>query len=165
MSFALAIASCALASLVVSCSTKIEASKVGSPLQVEMEKVYVQPILETKNEVISGSASVHSILGLISWGPSSQAVGVDYGFSGKKITFTSPSDEVARNAATYEATTNAKADVILAPQYILTKKDYVVYKKINCEVKGYPGFLKGIQVITPDAKPAETKAAETKAAE
>lgn len=162
-SLALAIATCAIASLIAGCSTKIEASKIGSPLSVEMNKVYVQPIVESKNEPITGSASVHSILGLISWGPNAQAIGVDYGF--KALSFTSPSDTVARNAASYEATTKANADVILAPQYILTKKDYVVYKKINCVVKGYPGFLKGVKVINPDTEDAEKKDADTEDAE
>lgn len=160
LSFVLATAACALASLVSSC-TSTEVSKIGSPLPVEINTVLVQPTVETKNELITGSASVHSILGIISWGPSGQAIGVDFGFG--PLAFTSPSDNFARNAAAYDATTTAKADIILAPQYILTKKDYVVYKKIHCEVKGYPGFLKGVKIVKPAAAAAPaTKAAADK---
>ena len=39
------------------------------------------------------------------------------------------------------------ADIILAPQYVLTTKDYFLYKSINCKVKGFPGFVKGIEVV------------------
>lgn len=140
--------------------TSIEASKVGDQVQVNMP-VFVKPTVETKDTVINGSATVHSIFGIFSWGPNSQAVGVDYGINSiatggvfdNLLTYTSKSEMVARNAAAYEATTSAKADIILAPQYVLTTKDYFVYKSINCKVKGFPGYIKGVKVVEcPKAK-------------
>jgi len=143
----------AVAMLATGCST-IEASKVGKQVSVGIP-VLVKPQIETKNQVISGSATVHSILGIFTWGPNAQAVGVDYGVCsgvtggalGDLLSFTSKSEIVARNAAAYEATAKAKADIILAPQYVLTTEDYFVYKSINCKVKGFPGFVKGIEVV------------------
>ena len=151
--FALSIVAGAVAMLVTGCST-IEASKVGTQVSVGIP-VLVKPQIETKNQVISGSATVHSILGIFTWGPNAQAVGVNYGVGsdftggalGDLLSFTSKSEIVARNAAAYEATTKANADIILAPQYVLTTKDYFLYKSINCKVKGFPGFVKGIEVV------------------
>jgi len=88
-------------------------------------------------------------------------VGVDYGTAtavtggalGELLSFTSKSEIVARNAAAYKATTSANADIILAPQYVVTTEDYFVYKSINCKVKGYPGYIKGVKVVDcPKAK-------------
>lgn len=140
--------------LMGSACSHIEASKVGPQVNVKMP-VLIAPQVEAKNELISGSATVHSILGIISWGPNTQAVGVNYGVGaatgggplGDLLSFTTKSENVARNAAAYEATNKAKADLILAPQYVMTTKDYFVYKQINCKVKGYPGFIKDLKVI------------------
>ncbi|MBS5532672.1 hypothetical protein KH017_17940 [bacterium] len=149
-------------SLIGTGCTNIEASKVGDQVQVQMP-VLVKPTVETKDTVINGSATVHSILGIFSWGPNAQAVGVDYGVNSiatggvfdNLLTYTSKSEIVARNAAAYEATTSAKADIILAPQYVLTTKDYFVYKSINCKVKGFPGYVKGVKIIDPQKEAAK----------
>lgn len=142
--------------------TSIEASKVGNQVQVQMP-VFVKPTVEAKNTLINGDATVHSIFGIFTWGPSSQAVGVDYGFAtsitggalGDLLSFTSKSEAVARNAAAYDATTSSGADIILAPQYVLTTKDYFVYKSINCKVKGFPGYVKGVKIVDAPAKPVK----------
>lgn len=133
--------------------TSVETNRVGNQLQVNMP-VMVQPTIETGNQVINGSATVHSIFGIFTWGPSEQAVGVDYGVASngggtlsELLSFTAKSEVVARNAATYNATTSAKADIILAPQYVLTVNDYFFYKSINCKVKGFPGYLKSVKVV------------------
>ena len=142
-----------LALIGTGCST-IEASKVGDQVSVHMP-VFVKPTVETRNTAISGSATVHSLFGIFTWGPSVQAVGINYGTTanstggalGELLSFASKSEAVARNAAAYKATTSVNADIILAPQYVVTTKDYFVYKSINCKVKGYPGFIKGVQVV------------------
>ena len=134
--------------------TNIEASKVGEHVSVHMP-VVVQPTIETKNTVITGSATVHSIFGIFTWGPNAQAVGVDYGLDnntsggiiGDLLSFTSTSAIAARNAAVYKATASADADIILAPRYVVTVEDWFIYKSINCKVEGYPGYIKGVQVV------------------
>ena len=151
--FALSIVAGAVAMLATGCST-VEVNKVGRQVNPQIP-VLIKPQIETKNQVITGSATVHSILGIFTWGPNAQAVGVNYGTDsgvtggalGDLLSFTAKSEIVARNAAAYEATTKAKADIILAPQYVLTTEDYFVYKSINCKVKGFPGFVKGVSVV------------------
>ena len=132
----------------------VEASKVGEQVAIKMP-VMIKTDVQTKNEKINGSATVHSILGIISWGPSKQAIGVNYfageqrtdGGIGQIFSLAARSEAVARNAAAYEATSKAKADIILAPQFILTTKDYIVYKSIKCDVTGFPGFIQGVKVV------------------
>lgn len=152
--------------LMGSACSHIEVNKVGEQVSVSMP-VLIQPDVETKNEKISGSATVHSILGIFTWGPNAQAIGVNYGVNasnnggalGDLLSFTTQSENVARNAAAYNATTAANADIILAPQYVLTTKDYFFYKSINCEVKGFPGFVKSVKVVnlnqTPEVEEAK----------
>ena len=134
--------------------TSISTNKVGEQVSVHMP-VLVKPMIETKNIEITGSATFHSIFGIFTWGPSAQAIGIDYGTPtvviggelGDLLSFTTMSEILARNAAAYKATTSANADIILAPRYVLTTKDYFIYKSINCKVKGYPGYIKGVKVV------------------
>ena len=142
-----------MALLGTGCSS-IKASKVGDQVFVNMPvfehmPVFVKPTVETKDTVINGSATVHSIFGIFTWGCNAQAVGVNYGGEvvGDLHSFTSMSEIIARNAAAYKATTSANADIILAPQYVVTIEDYFIYKIINCKVKGYPGYIKGVKVV------------------
>ncbi len=140
----------ALALAGVGC-TNIETNRPGSQLEIVMP-VVIQPEIEVGAEQISGSATIHSILGIFSWGVDSQAVGVDYGvdtLDRDLLAVFSSSDITARNAAMYDAVTKGKADVMMAPQYVLTVDDYFFYKSINCKVKGYPGVLKGVKVVQP----------------
>ena len=62
--------------LFTGCST-IEANKVGEQVAVRIP-VLIQPKIETNDQMISGSATVHSILGIFTWGPKAKAVGVNY---------------------------------------------------------------------------------------
>lgn len=176
MKKAIAMSMCAASVLAIvgTGCTSIETNRVGNQVQVNMP-VVIQPTIETKDQVINGSATVHSILGIFSWGPNAQAIGVNYGVLGANggnccvvgangggllvdlLSFTSKSEIVARNAAAYNATTSVKADIILAPQYVLTTEDYFFYKSINCKVKGFPGFVKGVKVIQQETKVPVTK--------
>ena len=105
---ALSVIAGVVAMLVTGCST-IETNKVGRQVNPQIP-VLIKPQIETKNNVINGEATVHSILGIFTWGPNAQAVGVDYGTGsgviggslGDLLSFTSKSEIVARNAAAYD---------------------------------------------------------------
>ena len=145
------------AALVAGC-TNMETNRVGEQVSIHMP-VYIHPDVEVKNERISGSATVHCILGIFCWGPSEWAVGLNYGtagfqlgadlvrFSNELLPVVSTSEALARNAAAYDAAQKGEADILLAPQYVLTTDNYFLYKKVKCEVKGFPGALKGVEVV------------------
>lgn len=142
---ALAAAGCTLVS--TGC-TSIEANRVGNQVAVKMD-LRLDPKVEIKSKKISGTAAVHSILGFINWGVDSQAVGVNFGGSAAAdfLSFIPSGENVARNGAVYNACFNNKADLLVAPQYILQKEDYIVYKVIRCQVTGFPGTIKSVKVL------------------
>ncbi len=126
-----------------------EASRVGEPISVHMP-VHVKPQIETESTLIEGKASVHTLFWFITWGPLEQAVGVDYGVSNSNSALPIQlhrNANIARNAAVYNATSGANADIIFAPRYKVTTKDYLFYKQVTCTVKGYPGYIKGVEVV------------------
>lgn len=133
--------------LALSCTgcTSFETNRTGSPVEVKMQ-AEVKPEIEAGKHMVDGRAKVNCLFGIFTWGAESQAVGINYGGSSGSGFFTSPAD-VARNGAAFQACSDAKADLLLAPRYNLTIKDYIVFKTIDCEVKGFPGKLKSVKVI------------------
>ena len=154
-----------LAAVLAAGCTNMETNRVGEQVSIHMP-VYIQPDVEVQNERVSGSATVHCVLGLFCWGPDSWAVGLNYGtagfqlgadlvrFSNELLPVVSTSEALARNAAAYDAAQKGEADILLAPQYVLTTDNYFLYKRVKCEVKGFPGVFKGMEVVEPPSCPA-----------
>ena len=149
-----------LAAVLAAGCTSTETNRVGEQVSIHMP-VYIQPDVGVQNERVGGSATVHCILGLFCWGPDSWAVGLNYGtssfqlgndlvtFSNELLPVVSTSEVWARNAAAYDAVSKANADILLVPQYVLTTSHYFFYKRVECEVKGFPGAFKGMKVVEP----------------
>jgi uncharacterized protein YceK len=127
--------------LVSGCST-LNQSQHSSNLQITT----VAP-LQADIEVgkkISGSASMTRILGIFNFGPNEYVDGVNYGDGGNSL-FTFSNYNELKGAAAYVAVTAAKADVIIAPQYIVQQNNYILFKTINVTVNGYEGNIKGFK--------------------
>jgi len=127
--------------------TSFETNRVGEQVEVKMP-LNVEPVVELGNQTVEGNATVNCLFGIFTWGVSNQAVGVDYYGNGTCAgagMFSSPAD-VAKNGAAYNACTGAKADLLLAARYNVTETNYFVFKKVECQVKGYPGTLKSISI-------------------
>ena len=125
------------------CSS-FETNRGGNQVEVTMAAKAV-PEIEAGKDAVTGHAQVNCLFGVFTWGVDHQAVGVNYGAAGGGL-FASPAD-LARNGAAYQACNAAQADLLLAPRYNLTVKDYFVFKIVDCEVKGYPGVLKSIKIV------------------
>lgn len=143
--FILALAAFGCAAISTGCIST-EANRVGDQIAVKME-LRVNPQVDVKNQKISGSAAVHSVLGFINWGVSAQAVGVNFGTSADAFSLLPSGENVAKNGAVYNACLKNKADLLVAPQYVITKKDFIVYKVVQCQVTGFPGTVKGVKVL------------------
>lgn len=142
--FVMILAGVALAVVGVGC-TSFETNRGGREVEVKMP-LNVEPIVEAGNQMVEGNATVNCLFGIFTWGVSSQAVGVDYfNHCSSASVFTSAAD-VAKNGAAYNACTGANADLLLAARYNVTETNYFVFKKVECQVKGYPGTLKGISI-------------------
>lgn len=95
-------------------------------------------------EKISGSASSILLFGLITLGaPNKLADGVIYGGVPGNPYF-NPYEEL-KSAAAYNAVTEGKADVIIAPRYTISGTNYFLFKTLNATVSGYKGTLKGFR--------------------
>lgn len=125
--------------------TSFETNRVGEQVKVDMA-VKVEPEIEAGKQMVEGNATVNCLFGLFTWGVDSQALGVNYTNNGISGGLFTSSADIAKNGAAYNACTDAKADLLLAPRYNLTVKDYFVFKTVKCQVKGYPGVLKSIKI-------------------
>lgn len=96
---------------------------------------------------ISGTSSATIIMGLFSVGADTKfADGVSYSAnsSGSSLPFFDSVGDI-KAAATYNAITDANADVLVAPRYVVDVKNYFIFKKVKVEVTGYKGTLNGIK--------------------
>lgn len=96
---------------------------------------------------ISGTSSATIIMGLFSVGADNKfADGVSYSAnsSGSSLPFFDSVGDI-KAAATYNAITDANADVLVAPRYVVDVKNYFIFKKVKVEVTGYKGTLNGIK--------------------
>ena len=57
--------------------------------------------------------------------------------------------ETAAKAAFYKACKQANCDAVVAARYEVTFEDYIIYKKMNVEVKGFPARLTGVETVKP----------------
>lgn len=107
-------------------------SKVEAPLEAEI----------TVGNKIYGVAKNTRVLGLFNFGPHTFADGVHYGTGFEQRL----SDEYAeiKAAAAYQATHKSRADVIVAPRYIIESHNYFLYKTTVARVEGYKGVINRI---------------------
>ena len=107
-------------------------SKVEAPLRADL----------TVGNKIYGVAKSTQVLGLFSFGPNKFADGVNYG-TGSEFNLFDDYAEV-KAAAAYEATHKAKADVIVAPRYVIESHNYLLFKTVVARVEGYKGMINHI---------------------
>ena len=114
-------------------------------VKMSVKKDFAAEVVAGANAV-SGEATVHNVLGLITWGVSSFADDAFVSTTGNSILQLglSPFD-AAKQGATYKACEASKSDAILAAKYKMDIADYFVYKKVTCKVVGYPATIKGVK--------------------
>ena len=108
-------------------------------------------IYEHKPELVTGKAKVIKVLGFTfgDKAPTLLNQRSDPGF----LAFLGESGEVkAQNAALYNACEKSNADVILAARYKIEKTGFpCLFGVYDCEIKGFPANLKGIEKVEEDA--------------
>lgn len=107
-------------------------SKVEAPLQAEI----------SVGNKIYGVAKNTRVLGLFNFGPHKFADGVNYG-TGLEQNLRDEYAEI-KAAAAYQATHKAKADVIVAPRYVIESQNYFLYRTTVARVEGYKGVINKI---------------------
>ena len=100
-------------------------------------------------ETITGESSANVLFGWLSIGGDNQfADGVSYGGAGGGGGMGLPlPDPVssAKAAAAYKAVKSSGSDLIVAPRYEVTVKDYFILKQVNVKVTGNKGSIQSIR--------------------
>ena len=115
-------------------------------------------------ERVSATVTGNTVLGIIKWGfPQTYAdfANIPNGDISSPLPFPIPiplpffgSDSTApfKKAAVYVACEENNCDSLLDCRYVITVKDYVVFKQITCKVIGTPVIIKGYRKIEDEKK-------------
>lgn len=122
----------------------ISTQKNACPAPVLTKNVAEFEPTVTIGDKISGTATGYSLFGLFWIGPSEFAEGTRYngGVSDVFGVIPSPANK-AKSAAAYNAIKNSNADMLVAPNYLVTTKNYFVVKKITATVDARKGTIEG----------------------
>ncbi|MFP1729229.1 hypothetical protein ACLECX_01125 [Lonsdalea quercina] len=128
-------------SLLAGCSS-YNTSQPTAGLEARVESSVKADI--TVGEKINGEASANVLFGVIKWGEGDKYIdGVSYG-TGGALSFIDVSASV-KSAAAYNAVKASGADLIVAPRYEVTTKDYGVFKQLHVVVTGYKGTIASVK--------------------
>ena len=103
-------------------------------------------------EISSASATVtgNTLFGIIHWGlPSSFADNGSFGGAEGPLPVKIGGDSFGKfkMAAVYSACETNNCDSLMDARYVITTKDYFVYKKVICKVVGTPVKITGYKLI------------------
>ncbi len=138
--------------LMTSCSTTFNKSQKSGALDVKVKSDLQADVEVDMAKKISGSAFHTKLFGFIDIKTSQNyADGVAYDGAGSGSSFFGGGIvEDAKSAAAYNAIVPSKADVLVAPQYLIKVKSYFfgAYKEVTAQVSGYAGRVKNIRQTT-----------------
>ncbi len=133
----------AVAAVMTGCTT-VNDNRGANDFAAEILPAKFQTIVEHKDQLVYGEAQLNALFCVFTWGVSEFS---DRSFDTDEAGFFASPFSLVKQAATYNACQEAKCDVLLNAKYTITVTDYVVFKKINCKVSGYPGTEKGIKAV------------------
>ena len=131
------------AALVMTGCMATHTNDAASSAKVCVGKKFDADIVAGK-QAVSGTATVHNLFGIITWGVSNFADDAFVSGNNGLQLAVSPLT-VAKQGATYNACTANKADMLLAAKYKIDVKDFFIYKNVTAKVTGYPGVIKGVK--------------------
>jgi len=135
------------------CVTSLNKSQSAGPLDVHLRSNLAADVEVDMSKKISGNSAATKLFTIFTLsGPEQYADGVSYSGAGVENSgfFGGGVIEEVKAAAAYNAVTAARADVIVAPQYVVRYHSvfFGAYKEVSVQVTGYAGKLKGIKTAT-----------------
>jgi len=113
---------------------------------------------DISDDQINAEDNVNVLFGFIAWGSKANHVADNYdGGQSDTFSFLPDAKELAKNKAYAVACEENNADAIVAAHYKLTTNDFIVFKQIKTELKGYPAKLKGLEKKDFDVRVQPTK--------
>jgi hypothetical protein len=141
----------------VSCSSTINRSQKSGGLDVKVRSDLQADMDVDMSKKILGTAHHTKLFGVIDIKSSKNyADGVAYDGAGQGFSlFNGGIVEDTKSAAAYNAVVPNKADVLVAPQYMIKVESYFfgAWKEVTAQVSGYAGRIKNIR---PSVKSATT---------
>lgn len=132
-----------------SCSTTHHLSQKAGKLDVSVKGNLQAEVEVDMQKKIVGKSHYSRLFGLIDLnGSKNYADGVTYdGEGGGFLFFGGGVVEDAKSAAAYNATVPNKADILVAPQYLVKVNSWFfgAYKEVTAQVWGYAGKIKNIK--------------------
>ena len=116
-------------------------------LEVPVVKDVVHEKYEIKNDPVTGEESLNVLCGLIVWGKTA----THYADAAPFRFFDKIGE--AKNGAYANACDKAKCDAIVGAHYKVRIEDYFVFKKMTCEIFGYPAKITGVELIENKSLP------------
>lgn len=135
----------------VSCSTRNHMSQRAGGVDVSVKSQLSADVDVDMTRKIVGKATHVRIFGIHTQSSRNYAEGVTYqteGNGGGMFGLFGPGmEEEAKSAAAYNATVPSKADILVAPQYLVKVKSYFfgAYKEVQAQVWGYAGKIRDIK--------------------
>ena len=135
------IAAVSLAVLATGCITVNKNDGGNNCLNPRIVKDQVHEKYELGTTPVTATETMNVLFGLIKWGKTSSHFADAAPFQ-----FLDVVGEV-RNGAYANACDQAKCDSIVGTRYNVRVEDYFVFKKLNCEITGYPAKLTGVELF------------------
>lgn len=140
----------ALAALATGCITVNKNDGGDDVLKPAIAKDVVHEKYEVGTTPVTATESLNVLFNLIVWGKTAthHADEAPYRFLDKV--------GQAKNGAYANACDQAKCDSIVGARYNVRVEDYFVFKKLTCEITGYPAKITGVELIENKTPPACT---------
>lgn len=143
------ISSLCLLMLFASCSTTYNKNHTSGNLDVKVTSNLEADVNVDMSKKISGQAQHSKLFGLFNIKSSANYVdGVNYSGGSEGFSFFSGGVvEDAKSAAAFNAIQPAKADIIVAPQYLVKVESWFfgAFKEVTAQVTGYAGYIRNIK--------------------
>ena len=125
-----------------------KAAATNMPAAVAQPAKY-QALTEVSQQRVSASVKGNSILGIINWGmPSTFADGGMVSYCGaSNLPIFMDAYGPFKQAAIYCACEENGCDSLMDARYVITTKDYFVFKQIICTVSGAPVKVTGYKLL------------------
>lgn len=139
------IAAAMVASLAAGCITANKNDGGDDYLKPCIMKDKIHEKYEVGTTPVTATESIN-VIGFISWGNTATHIADQAPFR-----FWEKDLEV-RNGAYANACDQAKCDMIVGARYNLRIQNYFVFKKMTCEITGYPAKIVGVELVPAKEK-------------
>ena len=139
------IVTAALAALACGCISANRNDGGNHNVQPLVAKDIVHEKYTIEQTPVTATESINAIFGIFTFGATATHTA-----DGAPLSTFWQSDALnskVRNGAYANACDQAKCDAIVGARYNVRTEDYIVYKKLTCEITGYPARLTSVELI------------------